>query len=312
MTSATYVLFQAPQGHAGAARGLLRVEGPDARDYLQGLISNDVRRIGRDKALYASFLTPQGKFLHDFFLIEMSDGALMIDCEGGRQSDLYRRLRMYRLRSKVDIQDVTADWAVAAIFGTGAADRMGLDAERGAARALDDGVVYVDPRLAAMGVRALLPAANAEEVLSDYGLTAGAPEDYERLRIELGLPDGSRDMVIEKAILLENGIDELNGIDWHKGCYMGQELTARTKYRGTVRKRLLPLQIAGTLPENGSDILQGEKVVGVIRTGSGDRALGLVRLEALENIDELPLKSGDAILKPQLPDWLSLADSSKS
>jgi hypothetical protein len=114
------------------------------------------------------------------------------------------------------------------------------------------------------------------------------------------VPDGSRDLPVEKAILLENGFDELNAIDWDKGCYMGQELTARTRYRGLVRKRLMPVAIEGPAPEFGSALLLGDKEAGEMRSASGDIGLALVRLEAL---GQGALTSGAARLTPSKPDW---------
>src|SRR5690606_13970341 len=131
---------------------------------------------------------------------------------------------------------------------------------------LGDGLVYVDPRLAGLGARALLPHDAAADLLCEAGLEPGDPEEYDRLRLRLGVPDGSRDLPIEKAILLENGFDELNGVDWQKGCYIGQELTARTKYRGLVRKRLLPVDIEGAAPEPGTKLMLGEQEAGEMRS----------------------------------------------
>src|SRR5207245_3225890 len=144
----------------------------------------------------------------------------------------------------------------------GATARLDLPLEPGAAKAIGDTTVFVDPRLAELGARAVLPRDGAAAVLAGLGFSAGAVADYERRRIALGVPDGSRDLPVEKAILLENGFDELNAIDWDKGCYMGQELTARTRYRGLVRKRLMPVTIEGPAPAFGAPLLLGEKEAG--------------------------------------------------
>ena len=154
-------------------------------------------------------------------------------------------------------------------------------------------VLFVDPRLAALGARGYLPA----EMLP---VETGSRADYDRLRISLGVPDGSRDLPVERAILLENGFDELNAIDWDKGCYMGQELTARTRYRGLVRKRLMPVTIEGPAPEFGAPLLLGDKEAGEMRSASGDIGLALVRLEAL---GQGALTSGASRLTPAKPDW---------
>ena len=276
-------------------RGVVRIAGNDARDFLQGLISNDIRRVQPDRAIFAALLTPQGKYLFDFFIAER-DGALLLETERARIDTLIKRLTMYKLRAKVELSDVSDDWRVAALWGDGALDSLGLS-EAGAAKAAGGGVAFADPRLEAAGARLLLAPGDP---LPD-GDEAGA-DAYDAHRLALGLPDGSRDLVLEKSILLESGFDELHGVDWKKGCYMGQELTARTKYRGLVKKRLVPVSIEGPLPAPGTEVMAEGKSVGEIRSGRGGMALALIRLEALEQPDA-PLRAGDAAVTPHRPDW---------
>jgi len=266
-------------------RGVLRISGTDGADFLQGLTSNDVRRVGPDRALFSALLTPQGKYLHDFCIVALDD-SLLLDCEGARRADLLRRLKVYRLRSKVALDDVTDGTAVAAAIGDGAAAAFGLPAEPGAATAFGEGVAYVDPRRAALGVRLLLPRAAADAALAGTGLTEADPAEYDRLRLSLGVPDGSRDLAVEKATLLESNYDALHAISWDKGCYMGQELTARTKYRGLVKKRLVPVAVEGPLPAPGTPVLLDGREVGELRTGRDGLALALLRLDALERSGE--------------------------
>jgi folate-binding protein YgfZ len=284
-------------------RGLVAISGDDRVAFLQGLVSNDVSRVSAARAVYAALLTPQGRFLHDFFIATIGD-TLYLDCEAPRRDDLRRRLSIYRLRSKVTLADATTEFAVALLYGADLTARLGLDAVAGAAKPWEGGVVYLDPRLPELGARAILPRARAGEILGAAGLVPGAPADYDRLRLSLGVPDGSRDLPIEKAILLENGFDELHGIDWQKGCYMGQELTARTRYRGLVRKRLLPVEIDGPLPAPGTPVMAGDKEAGEMRSGVDGLGLALLRLEHLD--DGASLRCGDSRLKPRRPAWASL------
>ncbi len=292
-------------------RGLIRISGDDVRSYLQGLISNDVNRVTPERALYAAFLTPQGKFLHEFFVFEM-DGALYLDCEKDRLADLLKRLRLYKLRSKITLEDAGDAWAVyaapPALATDEPADAFGLPGTTpGAALRLEGGgVAYVDPRQAQLGVRCALPGERAEAILAALGGRAGSIADYERLRVALGVPDGSRDMPVDKAVLLEYGFDEMNGVDWDKGCYMGQELTARTRYRGLVRKRLLPVRVEGPLPAPATAITMGEKAVGDVRSGIDGWALAYLRMEAVGG--DTPLRAGDAVLHPVVPDWMRLPE----
>jgi folate-binding protein YgfZ len=195
-------------------RGVLAVSGEDRIAFLQGLVSNDVERVTPKHAVYAAFLTPQGKFLFDFIVVD--DGErLLLDCEAGT-------------------------------FG-----------------------------------------------------------DYDRRRIQLGIPDGSRDMEVDKTVLLEAGFDELNGVDWKKGCYMGQELTARTKYRGLVKRRLMPITTNGPLPPPGTRITLDGRDAGEIRSTQVDVALAIVRLNMLERTANgaAVLTAGEVTVTPQKPDW---------
>lgn len=288
-------------------RGVLAVDGADSRTFLQGLVSNDVRRVAADRAIYAALLTPQGKYLHDFFMVEQ-DASILIDCEAERLADLQRRLGMYKLRSDVKLTDRSAALAVAAIFGGDVPGALGLAPEPGAATAFHGGVAYMDPRLADAGARAVLPSADARAVLEAAGFAPADAQAYDRHRIHLGLADGSRDLIPDKSILLENGFDELNGIDWEKGCYMGQELTARTKYRGLVRKRLVPVAVAGPLPAAGTPVLLDDKEVGDMRSGVDAMALAFLRIEALEQAGAGgTLTAGEATLTPRVAPWAASA-----
>lgn len=290
------------------SRGVLRVSGPDARPFLQGMLSNDVDKLAPDRALWAAFLTPQGKFLHDLFLAQPAapapgNEAILLDCEAARRDDLRRRLGIYKLRAKATIEDATADYRVAVLVGDQALSILGLPAEAGRAAAFAGGIAYVDPRLPELGARAILPAATAEEALGDTGFELTDLAAYDSLRIGLGIPDGSRDLEVEKALLLENGFDELHGIDWKKGCYVGQELTARTKYRGLVKKRLLPVEIDGPPPPPDTPVMLAGKEAGVMRTAVDGVGLALLRLEHIETAAPGALTAGEARLTPRKPAW---------
>ena len=290
------------------SRGLLRLSGADQRSFLQGMITNDTRKLAPDRALWAAFLTPQGKFLHDFFLTAIGapaagSAAILIDCEAARRDDLKRRLSLYKLRAKVVFDDVTEAYRVAALFGDGALPALGLPAEPGRAAAVAGGMAYVDPRLAELGARAVLPRDGAAAALTHAGFASADAAAYDALRISLGVPDGGRDLEIEKSLLLESGFDELHGIDWDKGCFVGQELTARTKYRGLVKKRLLPVTIDGPPPPPGTPVLFEGKEAGVMRTSANGMGLALLRLEVLAQAAPGALTAGTARLTARKPAW---------
>ena len=275
-------------------RGVLAISGPDARSYLQALVSNDMDKVSGTRAIYATLLTPQGKFLHDFF-ISLLDETLLFDCEGARIDDLERRLTFYRLRADAKIENWSDRYQVFALIGDGASD----------VTSIADGVVYEDPRIGTIGSRAILPRNSAIATLEAAGLSPAPPSDYERLRLHHGLPDGSRDIHVEKGFLLENGIDDLHGVDFEKGCYIGQELTARTKHRAKIRKRLLRVDIDGPLPPPGAPVMLGDKPAGEMRSGQGGIGLAMLRLEMIDQAASTgePLTCADATLTPVKPDW---------
>jgi len=267
-------------------RALIAISGEDRRPFLQGLVSADVEQASERRALYGAYLTPQGKYLYDFFLAEQ-DGELLLEVEAAGRDDLIKRLSRFRLRSKVSLAPKD-DWQVYAIIG-------GAEREAGAVERWQGGLSLTDPRLAAAGQRVWLPA--------PPDLTESAFEVWDSLRIQLGLADGSRDMVPEKTILLEAGFDELHGVDWAKGCFMGQEVTARSKYRGQIKKRLLPVEIAGPAPQAGTILTLGGQEVGEMRSHQGSIGLAVIRLDSLERG---PLSAGDARLTPRIPDWVRI------
>jgi folate-binding protein YgfZ len=297
-----------------ANRGILQISGDDRVAFLQGLVSNDVARATSPGAgepgrvVYAALLTAQGRFLHDFFIAAIGD-SLYLDAEAQRLEDLRRRLSLYRLRSKVTLAAVSSSYAAALVFGTSSLPALGLPSDVGHAAALGRGIMYVDPRLPTLGARAILPREELD-LLRRPGMAEGSAEAYEALRLSLGVPDGSRDLPIEKALLLENGFDELHGVDWKKGCYVGQELTARMKYRLLVRKRLMPVHIDGPTPPFATPIMLGDQEAGEMRSATGPLGLALLRTEMVEQSekDGRPLMAAAARVIPSRP----AADAAKA
>jgi folate-binding protein YgfZ len=280
-------------------RGILAVSGPDRRNFLQGLVSNDVEKLASGRAVYAALLTPQGKYLHDFIMVEQGE-VIWLDAEAARLADLKRRLSIYRLRAKIEIAE-RPELGVAAVFGDGAFAALGLPDEPGAVRPWEDGIALTDPRLAELGGRVIMDRLCFAR-LAESGLAEADFAAYDRHRLALGVPDGSRDLVPEKSILLESGFDELNGVDWQKGCYVGQELTARTKYRGLIKKRLFPVRIDGPAPEPGAIIRLDAKEAGEMRSAYDGLGLALLRLEALA--EQRALIADATTLIPTRPHWM--------
>lgn len=258
-------------------RAVIEIAGDDRVAFLQGLVSNDVAEAAPDRCVWAAFLTPQGKWLSDFFIFAEAD-RLLVDAEAVQAPAIAQRLSRFRLRSRVTVR-ARDDLAVYAGWG-------------GPALA---GISAPDPRHSDAGWR-LLAASDVTET--------AAFSDWDCMRLSLGLPDGSRDLEREKTVLLEAGFDELNGVSWSKGCYMGQELTARTKYRGLVKRRLVPVTIRGPAPDPGTPVLRDGTEVGTMRSSCSDLGLALLRVDSLTG----PLTCADASLEPRIPTWMPLPE----
>ena len=257
-------------------RGVIAVEGDDRVAFLQGLVSNDIEAVRFGHAVWAAVLTAQGKWLADFFVFAHGDG-LLLDCEAEQIPMLIQRLSRYRLRMKANLRAEPALQVHVAWDG----------------RPDVEGVIAPDPRLPDFAWRILTPEP----------LPANAtPQDWDRYRLAAGLPDGSKDMEADRSVLLEAGFDELAGVSWSKGCYMGQELTARTKYRGLVKRRLVPVAVDGPLPQPGSPVMKDDVEVGTMRSGRDAIGLASVRLDAMGAL----LRCAEATLTPRIPTWMRL------
>lgn len=259
-----------------ASRAVLTLSGTDRKKFLQGIITNNMENISANSSLYAALLTPQGKYLHDFFISEINN-TLYLDCERERLPDLFRRLMMYRLRAEVELADCSDKYTV-----TASPDKL-----------KDALVSCPDPRLSAMGYRNILTTTDGT-----------ADNQYDRLRLKHGLPDGSRDFEVDRTLILEGNMEHLNGVDFNKGCYVGQEVTARMKHRAILKKRLLPVKLEGELPECNTEITdESGKKIGHIRSGRDNMAIGYFRLSRMKFGETYTC--GDARVTPWQPDWLT-------
>jgi len=263
-------------------RAVLAVRGPDRVTFLQGLVSGDVTEVAPGRAVWAALLTAQGKWLADFFIVAGPDDTLLLECERAHLPMLTARLSRYRLRAAVNLE-------ATALAVHGAWD--------GQQEAGPGEIVFRDPRLPQAGWRIL------SEQVSEQEADAA---DWDRHRLLLGLPDGSRDCESEKTVLLEAGFDELGGISWTKGCYMGQELTARTRYRGLVKRRLVPVAGELALPPPGTPLTVGGREAGVMRSSRDGLGLALLRLEFLHAPAQAAAPGGSQILHARVPDWMRL------
>ncbi|WP_120497162.1 folate-binding protein YgfZ [Kiloniella sp. EL199] len=284
-------------------RTVLKLAGDELIPFLQAVVTQDISQVTPTKSVWSALLTPQGKFLHDFFVTSSLNGGLFLDCEKERAPDLLRRLKLYKMRSKATLELTDNHYTVLALQGHDLDKKFELSLKKGSSKETFGGCVYIDPRHQAIGARAIIPTENLAVFMKEYDLTEGTLAGYDQTRVALGIPDGSRDLEVEKSILLENGFNELGAIDWDKGCYIGQELTARTKYRALIKKRLVPVTLTGPLPLIGSDITNAGKNVGVLRSLYGNQGLATLKIDALGS-DQL--LCNEAIVTPQLPDWIEI------
>ena len=242
-------------------RGVVSVEGADAADFLQGMLTNDVARLAPGEARFAALLTPQGKILFDFFAVRApgEPAAFLLDCPAALAADLARRLAMYKLRARVAIADQSAALGVVA-------DRSGAaSASRGA-------------RLRRPARRLARPARDPSARRS-RSVRGGGPGRYEAARIAAGVPRGGVDFAYGDAFPHDADMDLFNGVDFAKGCYVGQEVVSRMRHRGEARKRVVRVRLAGPAPAPGAPVMDGALTIGALGAAAGGEALALLRLD---------------------------------
>lgn len=283
-----------PAAHL-SERGVLRVLGEEARKFLDGLVTCDMDRVTPAKPRFGALLTPQGKILFDFIIFEAPEedgGGFYLDCAKFLAPDLTKRLGFYKLRAKVAIEDLSERLAVVA----GWDDTPKPDEEVG--------LVADDPRLPALGWRAIVAAEDA----TAFG--GADPLAYHAYRIALGVPEGGKDYLFTDAFPHEALMDQLRGVDFDKGCYVGQEVVSRMQHRGTARTRIVPLTYAdGFAAEPGAEVTAGERALGKVGTGANGRGLAMLRLDRAADAlaAGVTIRAGGLPVTIQRPDWVSFA-----
>ncbi len=264
-------------------RGVVAVNGPDALSLLQGLLTNDTARLASEPAMHAGLLSPQGKILFEFIVVGTDDGVLL-DVARDRAADLVKRLSLYKLRADVRILDVSQDFAVLAAFGPGAR--------------LDAPLSYPDPRLADLGWRALVPMRDVPAGIAEAAL-------YHAHRVALGVPEGGRDYAFADAFPHEALFDQLHGVSFTKGCYVGQEIVSRMEHRGTARKRIVPVVADSGAITPGAPIAIGDVEIGTLGSVAGSRGLALLRLDRAQEAAAkgVPLTAGGVPVRIDIPAW---------
>ena len=278
-------------------RGVVSVTGEDAGKLLQGVITNDMGLLESQPALHTGLLTPQGKILFDFFVVRASDGFLL-ETARDKAAALADRLMLYKLRAKADIRDVSSDYTVAAIWG-------GTYQPRGHGKSP---LLFVDSRLAGLGSRELVTI-GSDWALANEQADSATRDEYHAHRIGLGVPEGGKDFVFGDAFPHEALFDQLNGVSFTKGCYVGQEVVSRMQNRGTARKRVVPVVGERALPEPGAAIAAGGIEIGTLGSVAGARGLALVRVDRAGELADRgeTLRAGVVPVRIALPSWATFS-----
>ena len=279
-------------------RGVVKVTGEDARKFLNGLVTADMGEVGPTTARYAALLTPQGKIIVDFIIAEATaedGGGFFLDCPRALAPTLAEKLNFYKLRAKVVVEDLSAALGVLAVW----------DGE-----ALSDyGLAYGDPRLPALGTRCMLPPEVAAEAAADLGASLVEPETYDAHRIALGVPQGGVDFAYGDIFPHEADLDQLGGVDFDKGCYVGQEVVSRVAHRASARSRLVPIAYDEFAPPAGLPVMAGDKEIGRVGSTAKGRGLALLRLDKVADAlaAGTPLVCGNIPIRLVKPDWATFA-----
>jgi folate-binding protein YgfZ len=264
-------------------RAVLKLTGGDVIQFLQGLVTNDVTKTDNGYVVYALMLTPQGKFLYDFFIAKM-EGFYLIDCKKENLPEIIKKFKMYKLRSDVQIEDVSNKYEVVSLIGDKVFELIG--GEQIKIRPFCKGLAYIDPRNDNLFARSFIEIENNYQSFKAFDFNEGQIEDYNFARINAGVPEGGVDLLSQQSFPHDFGMNNLNAIDYNKGCYVGQEVTARVYHKGKNRKKLYVLdsQGQGDIDSNQEVRVLDEKV-GTTLSATNNVALAVLFHEKVENND---------------------------
>jgi len=277
-------------------RGVVKASGENARSFLNGLFTNDVGKVMPGAPRFAALLTPQGKIIVDFIVVETAaEDGFFLDCPRALAGELAKKLNFYKLRAKVTVDDLSGTLGVMAVWD-GADDT-------------EFGLCYPDPRLKAMGLRAILPPASVADVAADLGAALVDEAEYETHRIALGVPQGGRDFAYGDTFPHEANMDQLAGVDFEKGCYVGQEVVSRVEHRNSARSRLVPVTYDGAAPDGGVAVMAGDKQAGTFGSAANAHGIALLRLDRVADAlgSNTPLTAGGIPLTLVKPAWAKFA-----
>ncbi|MGC2716759.1 MAG: folate-binding protein [Pseudolabrys sp.] len=275
-------------------RGVVKVAGDDARGFLNGLVTNDIAKVAPGKPRFAALLTPQGKIIVDFIVAEApinDGGGFFLDCPRALASALVEKLNFYKLRAKVICEDLSNVLGVMAIWDGTAESEYGLN--------------YPDPRLPALGSRIMLPPHLAEDAAADLGGMLAGADAYEAHRIALGVPRGGLDFIYGDTFSHEADMDQLNGVDFGKGCYIGQEVVSRVEHRASARSRVVPIVYDEFAPSSGLPVMAGDRQIGTLGSTAKGHGLALMRLDRIRDAlaAGATIEAGGIAIRAVKPAW---------
>ena len=285
-------------------RGFIQVTGAEAKDFLQNIVTNDVEKVTDSSSVFSSILTPQGKYLFEFFILKLKDSYLL-ECEKESTEEIIKILNYYKLRSKVDFINLNKEYSVSVISLEKFKEIDSSNSSKGKTINYEDGLIYVDPRNDKLGAKIISKIGTVQIKIKKLNLNFADKNKYYKNCFELGIPQINLKNLKDKIFGIENNLDELNGIDFKKGCYVGQENTSRIKLRNKLRRRILPVQkISGEISEN--DIIKYKDLeIGKIMI-SKPYSFGLIKIvdPDIEEFNNIDLVCGNSKIKIIKPDWI--------
>jgi len=286
-------------------RGFIQVKGIEAKDFLQNIVTNDIEKVNDQLTVFSSILTPQGKYLFDFFVLKLKDSYLL-ECEKKSTEKIIKLLNYYKLRSKVDFTDLTEKYVALVISLEKFKEINNSDFSIGKTTSYRNDPVYIDSRNSNLGAKIISKLENMHLTIKKLNLTIGDKKNYYNKSFELGIPQIDLDKLREKVFGIENNLDELNGIDFKKGCYVGQENTSRIKLRNKLRRRILPVQkITGEISENDIIKYKDNDIGKIMIDKPYSFALVKVVDPDLNEFNNNELVCGNSKIKILKPDWIT-------
>ena len=285
-------------------RGFIQVTGPEAKDFLQNIVTNDIEKVTNNSTVFSSILTPQGKYLFEFFVLKFKDSYLL-ECEKKSSAEIIKLLNFYKLRSKVDFIDLSEKYVAAVISLEKFKEMNGPNLSKGSTTSYQEDPVYIDPRNDKLGAKIISKLENIHLTIKKLNLKISDKKKYYSKSFELGIPQIELNKLKDKIFGIENNLDELNGIDFKKGCYIGQENTSRIKLRNKLRRRILPVQeISGALSENDIIKFKNNEIGKIMIDKPYAFALVKVVEPNLNEFANIELMCGKSKIKILKPEWI--------